>query len=133
MTERQLTAWNQPCKTLMETQSAQYARKFELDGVQWLERFAIILFPSAVPVASWYMCLSGYNRKGMAVPVTDRDGKILWNRTRTQIAAGIADDEFKGVGHRKPNGDPDVTVVPGDVAWHFYLPLSGDESINVKR
>ena len=133
MTTFQQIAWTRPCESLQQTINPAYAHKLFRDGVDWQIRLAVLLSTSAYPGPCWYAAIAGYNKKGDVVPVQNMAGKLLWNETRTKIAAAIADELFSGVGMRNPDGTPDILVFPGESAWHFYLPLTGAESINLRK
>jgi hypothetical protein len=133
MTERQLIAWLNPCPTEAQEVNPLLGSWIERDGVRWFTNLAVTLKPRVMPVACWHLTLSGFNRKLKPVPVTGPNGEILWNEVRTKCAASIADDELAGVGARRLDGTPEVTAFPELLFWHFFLPLSGAESINLTK
>ena len=133
MTTFQQIAWARPCESIHQTINPAYAHTLQRDGVDWQVRLAVLLTSSVTPGPCWYSAIAGYNRKGDVVPVQNLAGKLLWNETRTKIAAAIADELFQGVGARNMDGTPDIHVVPGQVTWHFYMSLTGDEAINVRK
>lgn len=133
MTERQLIAWLNPCKTEDQEVNPLLGHWIEKDKVRWFTNLAVTLKPKVMPVPCWHMVLSGFNRQLKPVPVTGPDGVIRWSPTRVQIAASIADEELAGVGMRLPDGSPEVTAFPELLWWHFYLPLTGAEAMNLTK
>jgi len=134
MTTQQQIAWIRPCESIQQTINPVYAHKMKRDGVDWMIRLAVLRQTSAYPGSCWYAVIAGFNKKGDIVPVKNMiTDQLLWNEARTKIAAAIADELFMGVGMRNPDGTPDIIVIAGDSAWHFYLPLTGAEAINVRK